>query len=645
MRSKKNERKYDHDSGVSWIAFGVILAVTIVTSYILDVFYGGVYLGFIIPIINEKATISVILYHITVTSIGIYIGYLGIRKLISEKRFSTEMLMSIASLAATYLDYVFEGATILLLFSFAEYFEHYIEDRARKTVEKLVKYIPEKARILEGSHEKLIDIKKAVPGMRILVKPGERIPLDGIIYEGESYIDESIVTGESMPVFKKPGDEVYGSTLNIDGILKIKVTKLPEETLVSKIVKLVLEARSKKADMENLIDRFAKYYVPVIIIAAIFTGAIPPLLMGETLRTWIYRALILLVIACPSAFIISVPATFFSAITLSARKGIIIKGGIYLEKMAKIKAAIFDKTGTLTLGAPSILTECKNSYFKDREALAYAAALERYSNHPIAKAIVKKAEEEKIDFKELIVKNVREIPGKGIIGVVNGRSVAIGGLEMLEERKGINLKSKADDDIHTKVFILMEKALAAELCLADKVRRDAVEAIRKLKEMGIYTVILTGDKKEVAEEIAEELGVDEYHAELLPEEKLRLVSKYQNEKGPVAMIGDGINDAPALAASDVGIAMSDVGADVAMESADMVLVKNELTQVPYICRLSKKTIEIAKQNIFISLATKLMLGILGIMGFIPLWFTVAVGDDGITMFLLLNILRLARIRK
>ncbi len=648
----REHNSHDHTHGdhgheeheVNWVFLGIILATTIIVAYMLDLFFNGIPLGFTVPIIDEEGVVSDLIYHVVVTPIGLYIGYLGFERLIREKTFTTESLMGIASLSALYLDYIFEAATILLLFSFAEYFEHYIEDRARKTVEKLVKYIPEKARVIRGNKEELIDIKKVMPGMEILIKPGERIPLDGVVIGGESYVDESIVTGESMPVFKKTGDEVYGSTLNVNGILKVRVTKLPEETLVSKIVKLVLEARSKKAKIENLVDRFSRYYVPAIIIAAVITAVVPPLFMGEPIRTWIYRALIVLVIACPSAFIISVPATFFSAITLSARKGIIIKGGVYIEKMAEIKTAIFDKTGTLTLGSPSILTDCRNSYFQDKEVLAYAAALERYSNHPIAKAIVRMAEKEDINFRDMKVANVREIPGKGIIGVVNGRTVMVGGVEMLEDRKGLNVKELVSDDTHTKVFVIMEKSLAARLCLADRVREDAVEAIKRLKEMGIYTVILTGDKEDVAREIARELGVDEYYAELLPEEKLELVSRFQSKNGPVAMIGDGINDAPALAASDVGIAMSDVGADVALESADMVLVKNRLTQIPYIYKLSKKTVEIARQNIAISLGTKLLLGALGVMGFIPLWFTVAVGDDGITLFLLLNILRLARVK-
>jgi Cd2+/Zn2+-exporting ATPase len=482
------------------------------------------------------------------------------------------------------------------------------------------------------------------PGTIILVKPGERIPLDGVVVEGGSYVDEAIVTGESIPVFKKRHDEVYGSTLNVSGVLEIKVTKHPKDTLVSKIVKLVLEARSRKADMEKLIERFSKYYVPIVILAALSTAIIPTLYGGAP-RTWIYRSLILLVIACPSAFIISVPATFFSAITYSARKGIIIKGGVYVEEMSRIKTAIFDKTGTLTLGTPTILSDCKNAYIRDENVIAYAAAVERYSNHPIAKAIIRKAKEEKINLEDFRVENITEIPGKGMIADVNGRTIAVGGIEMLEESKIVLDRGQIDSDPHTKVFVIIEKSLAAKLCLSDQIRIDAVKAINKLKSMGIYTVILSGDKKEVTEEIARKLGVDEYHAELLPEDKLELVKQYQEKGEKVAMIGDGINDAPALASSDVGIAMSDIGADVALESADIVLVKNELTDIPYLFRLSGKTMDIARQNIVISLLVKLSLGILGIMGFIPLWFTVAVGDDGVTMFLLLNILRLARIRR
>jgi Cd2+/Zn2+-exporting ATPase len=407
----------------------------------------------------------------------------------------------------------------------------------------------------------------------------------------------------------------------------------------------VIESRKRKASIEKLVDKFARFYVPLVILLAISTTILGPQIVGGAFNVWLYRALILLVISCPSAFVISVPATIFTTVTIAARKGVIIKGGVYVEKLDRIKAVVFDKTGTLTFGRP-VVHELKSNEIIDPKVLTYAAALEQFSDHPIAKAIVNKATEQKLPFDKLEVKDVKEISGRGVVGRVNGSEVIVGNIDLVEEY-GCNCEKIVEfyeEEEHTAICISIEKVGKASVCLMDTVRRDSMSAVEQLKKDGMHTVMLTGDKLGIAEEVANELGMDEVYAELYPEDKLRILEQVREKTGLVAMVGDGVNDAPALAASDVGIAMGGSGVDVALESADIVLVKDELIQIPYLMKLSKKTVRIAKENIAASLAIKLILGALGLIGLTPLWFTVAAGDDGVTMLVLLNTLRLPRLK-
>jgi len=633
----------ERQSRRTWVLLATVLGLTMAIGVLLDVFAEGVHLGFTIPILNEPATVSAIIYHVAVVAAGLYIGYFGLRELLVEKRFSVEFLMAVAALGAAYLDYLFEAASVLFLYSLSEYFEGYIQDRARRTVEKLSAFMPEKARVIVNGSEQSTDVKEVSTGAIILVRPGERIPLDGTVTEGLSQVDQSLVTGESVPVLKKTGEDVYAGTLNTSSILKITVSKKAQDTLVSRIVKLVIESRKRKASIEKLVDRFAKFYVPIIILLALFTAVAMPRIAGGPVQTWIYRSLVILVVSCPSAFVVSVPATIFTAITVAARKGVIIKGGTYIEKLARVNTVVFDKTGTLTLGRPAV-HEVKATGDSGEEALLYAAALDQYSNHPVAQAIVRKAAERKFDLSKLHVTEVEEIPGKGMVGYVNGAHVAVGNMELMNEY-GCNcqkIEMMYSNEKHTAVCVSIEKSGTATFCVLDEVRQDAIKAIRELKKNGVNTVMLTGDKSEIAKETADKLGIERFHAELLPEDKLRIVDQLKEKDGLVAMVGDGVNDAPALAASDVGIAMGGGGVDVALESADVVLVKDELAQIPYVLELSRKTMKVAKQNIAASLVVKILLGGLGMFGFIPLWLSVASGDDGITMLLLLNTLRLTK---
>jgi Cd2+/Zn2+-exporting ATPase len=645
---QENPEEGEHNKSAQ-VIFAVWLGITILVSGLLDLIFGGVPLGFTIPILNLNGTISLILYYAAILAAAVYIGVVGIRELIIEKRFSVEFLMAIAGLGALYLDYRFEAATVLLLYCIAEYLEDYIQDRARKTVERIAKFMPEKARVINGNgQEENMDLREVESGSVLLVRPGERIPLDGNVVEGFSHVDQALVTGESVPVPKRINDLVYAGTLNSTGVLKISVTKKASETLVSRIVQLVIESGKRKASIERLVDKFAKFYVPIVIALAVFTAGALPFITGGLFETWFYRSLILLVVSCPSAFIISVPATMFMAITIAAKRGVIVKGGIFIEKLAKVRYVIFDKTGTLTLGRPAVHEVHQVDVSKaEDESLAYAAALDQYSNHPIAQAITRRAIERGIDLTKLKVTDVIEVPGKGIVGQVNGQHVAVGNVELMREfscdcAEAFEITT---EDLHTVVCVSVGKEGLASVCVVDEVREDALRAVRTLKHHNIKTAILTGDKTEVAKDTAQTLGIDEVHSELFPEQKLQIIEELKRKgDGLVAMVGDGVNDAPALAASDIGIAMGVKGVDVALDAADVVLVNDELLQIPYLIRLSQKTMVIAKQNIAASLVIKMVLGVLGLLGLTPLWFTVASGDDGVTMLLLLNTLRLERLK-
>ena len=643
-REKEAEVYEKEETRQVWIALASVLGLTIVTAGLLDFLLQGIPLNFTIPLLNEPATLSRILYRAVVIAIGFYVGVIGLRELVVEKRFSVEFLMSVAALGAAYLGFLFEAATVLFLYSLSEYFEGYIEDRARKTVEKLSQFMPDEARVIVNGSEKSVSVEEIRPGMVMLLRPGERIPLDGVVVEGGSSVDQSLVTGESAPVLRNAGDDVYAGTLNLSGVLKIAVKKSAQDTLVSRIVQLVMQSKKRKASIEKLVDRFARVYIPIVISLAVFTALLLPRIVGGPFETWLYRSLILLVVSCPSAFVISVPATMFMAITIAARKGVIVKGGVFIEKMAKAKAVIFDKTGTLTMGEPSV-HNVNTVEEADVRALTYAAALEQYSHHPMAQAIIRKAMEHNLDFNKLEVKEVNEVPGKGVMGYVGDAYVAVGNMELMKQHS-CNCDQIIDvyeNDKHMFICVSIDRSAIATICVTDDVREDAVRTVKALKEAGIHTAMLTGDKTEIANEIAERLSMDETHAELFPEDKLRVLSQIKAEHGLVAMVGDGVNDAPALAASDVGIAMGGKGVDVALESADVVLVKDKLIQIPYLIKLSDQTVKIAKQNIVASLTVKILLGTLGLMGFIPLWFTVASGDDGLTMLVLLNTLRLTRV--
>ncbi len=642
VTNEKLEGIEEHESEENWIVLAVVVLISFIVSYLLDFFFEGIPLDFELSWLPEKITVSMLILHVVILLTSLYIIYFGIMEFLEERFLTVEFLMGFASLGALYLDLLFEALSVLFLYSLAEFFEGYIEDRARRTVEKMAKYMPDDATVLVNGNEKKVPIVEVKLGEIVVVRPGERIPLDGKVIEGTTHVDQSIVTGESVPVFKKKEDEVYAGSLNLNGVIKVEVTKEAKETLVAKIVELVLEARERKANLQKLVKRFARIYVPVIIVLAFLTATVMPIITASAFEPWLYRSLILLVVSCPSAFIVSVPATTFTAITLAARKGIIIKGGIYVEKLSMANVVVFDKTGTLTLGNLKVSEVHPVNSWSEKELLFYAAALEQYSNHPLATAIVAKASNDNLKLEEATVEDVKEIPGQGIKGVVNGKNVFVGS-SLLMHSSQINVEAMKDlSGEHKRVMVAVDNEVAGSICVEDMVREDAKVAISELKKHGKRVVLLSGDKKETVEKVAKELGIDEFHGELLPNDKLDMIEKLKEGKGLVVMVGDGINDAPALAAADVGIAMGGTGVDVALESADVVLVRDEMLQIPWLLKTSKRTLHIAKENITISIGTKLLLGILGFIGLIPLWFAVAAGDDGITLALLLNNFRIAK---
>lgn len=632
------------DRGKFWFLLVATLSFAIIVSSILSVF---VYLDFPIifpPFFDGEIYFSKFLYTLVIVFVGGLIGLLGFRELIFERNISIEILMSIAAFGALYLNLHFEATMVLLLFSISEYLELFIEDIVRRHIESFSKLLPNKARVLVGEGEEYVDLNSVSIGDVILVKPGERIPFDGVIIDGQSMVDQSIVTGESNPVLMKSGDNVYAGTMNMDGVLKIKVDKRVEESFISRIINLVVEARSRKANVERLVDKFSRFYVPIIILSSILIVVIGPIFFGGSMDSWIYKSLILIVISCPSAFIISIPSTIFIAIIVASKCGILVKGGIYIENLSKIKAILFDKTGTLTFGFPRV-HNIKHINNASDEILMYAAALERFSNHPIAKAIVEEASKRNLPFENLRVEGVKELPGEGIIGYVNGLEVFVGNLDMML-KYSCNCEDPTiilEGDNHTSICVSINRSINASICFFDDVREEAKSTIESLIDLGIKPMLITGDRFDIAMGIANTIGINEVYADLSPEEKLKIIEDAKGRYGFVAMVGDGVNDAPALAASNVGIAMGS-GVDAALESADVILINNKLSLIQHLIRLSRKTMSIAKQNIFISIGVKMLLGFLGFLGLIPLWFAVAIGDDGLTLLILLNSLRLTKLK-
>ncbi|TKH15604.1 cadmium-translocating P-type ATPase [Peribacillus simplex] len=619
------------------VVFSVIL---LLVSWILDNRYAD---GSIMPVIGYAAAIIVGGYSLFVN---------GLKNLV-RLRFDMHTLMTVAIIGAAVLGEWGEGATVVILFAISEALEKYSMDKARNSIESLMNIAPKEALILRGHHEMMVAVDEIEVGDIMIVKPGQKLAMDGRIMKGASTLNQAAITGESEPVFKTVEGEVFAGTLNGEGLLEVEVTKRVEDTTIAKIIHLVEEAQAEKAPSQAFVDKFAKFYTPAIMLIALAIAVLPPIVMNGDWSEWIYRGLAVLVVGCPCALVISTPIAIVTAIGNAAKHGVLIKGGVYLEEAGALKAIAFDKTGTLTKGVPEV-TDFKvlSDVLNEQDVLAIAAALESRSQHPLATAILHKAENHDVDYHSLLVEDFTAITGKGIKGKINQEIYYIGKPHLFEEEPGIvfsddvlKLISGFQNTGKTVMVLGDQMKLLALIAVSDEIRESSKEAIRKLHELGIEkTIMLTGDNIGTAKAIGAAAGVHEIEAELLPQDKLTMIKRWKQKYDRVAMVGDGVNDAPALAASTVGIAMGGAGTDTALETADIALMGDDLSKLPYTIRLSRKTLKIIKQNITFSLVIKILALLLIAPGWLTLWMAIF-ADMGATLLVTLNSLRLLRIKE
>jgi Cd2+/Zn2+-exporting ATPase len=563
--------------------------------------------------------------------------------------FDMRTLMTVAIIGAAIIGEWAEGAVVVILFALSEALERYTMDNARRSIRSLMNMTPKEALVRRDGREVMLRVEDIAVGDTIIVRPGQKIAMDGVVTGGVSAVNQSAITGESIPVEKAPGDEVFAGTLNGEGLLEVRVTRLVEDTTIAKIIHLVEEAQGERAPAQAFVDRFARYYTPLIMIVALAVAVLPPLFDGEWL-TWIYQGLSVLVVGCPCALVISTPIAIVSAIGNAARHGVLIKGGIYLEQLCGLRAVAWDKTGTLTSGVPAVTDVAVIGDVDRDRLLSIVAALEHRSQHPLAAAVVRKAQEAGVAYDQVRVDAFTSITGKGIQGTVDGNRYFIGN-ERLVHELGIELsgeaKQLADRLRHegkTVMLVCADSRICAVIAAADEVRESAGESIRRLRQLGVVkTVMLTGDNHATAQVIAGQCGIDELRAELMPQDKLNEIRRLRDAYGQVAMVGDGVNDAPALAAASVGIAMTGAGTDVALESADVALMGDDLGKLPFAIRLSRRALAVIRQNITFSLLIKLIALLLVVPGWLTLWIAIA-SDMGATLLVALNSMRLMNTR-
>ena len=569
--------------------------------------------------------------------VGFEILKKAFRNIIRGKVFDENFLMTIATLGALCIGEIHEAVAVMLFYQIGELFQSYAVDKSRKSISSLMNIRPDYANLLKDEKEEKVDPDEVKIGDIILIKPGEKVPLDGVVIEGNSMLDTKALTGESVPKSVKVDDEILSGCINIDGILKIRVTKEFEESTVSKILDLVENASSKKSKSENFITKFAKIYTPIVVIIALFLAFIPPLIIKSvSFSEWIYRALSFLVVSCPCALVISIPLSFFGGIGGASKQGILIKGSNYIEALSKTEAVVFDKTGTLTEGVFEVQKIIANEIAEEK-LIEIAAYAESYSNHPIANSI-KLAYGKEIDNNKII--DIKEIAGKGIFANIENKNVLIGNESLMNEN---NIDFKPINDIGTILYIAIEGKFVGAILISDKIKKDANKTIKSLKSHGIKeTVILTGDKKEVAENVSEKIGIDKVYYELLPDGKVAKFEellKNKSEKGKIAFAGDGINDAPVLALADVGIAMGGLGSDSAIEAADVVIMTDEPSKIVTAIKLAKKNMRIVKENIVFAITIKILILILTAFGITSMWWAVF-ADVGVSIIAILNSLRM-----
>ena len=576
-----------------------------------------------------------VIYLVPYLVIGYDIVYKAARNISHGQVFDENFLMMIATFGAFGVGEYSEAVAVMLFYQVGELFQGYAVGKSRQSISDMMDICPEYANIEEDGVLKQVDPDDVEVGSIIVVKPGERIPLDGIVVEGESLIDTAALTGESVPRSAKAGDEIISGCVNGSGTLKVKTTKEFDDSTVAKILELVENASSKKAKVENFITRFAKYYTPVVTIGAVILAILPPLIIGGGWAEWIQRACIFLVISCPCALVISVPLGFFGGIGAASKIGVLVKGSNYLEAVAEMTTIVFDKTGTLTKGEFKVTDVITENGSKE-ELIELAALGEGYSNHPIANSI-REAYGKELDLNR--VTNTEEIAGHGIKAVIDGKTVLLGNEKLMKSESIFYTSCKS---MGTVVYVACNGVFEGAVVISDTIKDGAKEAIRDMKQVGVrHTVMLTGDRREAAETVAQTLGIDEVHAEQLQGGKVEQVEallKAEKEKERLAFVGDGINDAPVLTRADIGIAMGSMGSDAAIEAADIVLMDDDVTKIASVVKIARKTLRIVKQNIVFALAIKALVLILGALGMANMWEAVF-ADVGVSVIAILNSMR------
>ena len=611
-----------------------MLVRIIVTFVIFAVLFAAEHTGNLESL--EGSVLLFLIYLVPYLIIGYDIVWKAIRNISHGQVFDENFLMMIATFGALGVREYSEAVAVMLFYQIGELFQGYAVGKSRQSIAAMMDICPEYANIEEDGELKQVDPDDVEIGTIIVIKPGERIPLDGVVVEGESLIDTAALTGESVPRKAAVGDEIISGCVNGNGTLKVRTTKEFDDSTVSKILELVENASSKKAHVENFITRFAKYYTPVVTIAAVILAIVPPLVLGGGWSDWIQRACIFLVISCPCALVISVPLGFFGGIGAASKLGVLVKGSNYLEALAQMDTMVFDKTGTLTKGEFKVTEILPAEGFTKETLLNLAALGEGYSTHPIA-ASIREAYGQPLDMNR--VNDAKEVAGHGIQVQIDGQDVCIGNEKLMHAR---NITPAACESIGTVIYVACEGKYAGAIVISDTIKDGAKEAIRGMKAVGVKKcVMLTGDRKEAAELVAKELDIDEVHAELLPQDKVSqveaLLSK-ETEKERLAFVGDGINDAPVLSRADIGIAMGSMGSDAAIEAADVVLMDDDIRKIASVVRISRKTLTIVHQNIVFALAVKALVLILGALGMANMWEAVF-ADVGVSVIAILNSMR------
>lgn len=636
-----------------WLTYGravlcAISGLAVAAGFLSHWFLHGSLLDAIVG--SEKGeshvfpAVSIGLYLVGVIAGGWYVFPKAVNSL---RRFSADMnlLMTIAVLGAMGIGEWFEAATVAFLFSLSLVLEAWSVGHARNAIKALFKLTPPLARYICPHDGDILEkpVEDVPLGATVLVRPGERIPLDGQITKGKASVNQAPITGESIAVEKHEGDEVFAGTINEDGSIEFQVTKAAADTTISRIIRMVEEAQSRQAPSEQWVEKFARYYTPAMIILAIAIAVIPPLVTGGGWPRWFYESLVILVIACPCALVISTPVSIVAALASAARAGVLIKGGAFLEEAGRIKVIALDKTGTITYGRPEVQKIIPLNGHTEEELFDRAAALELHSNHPLAKAIVRKAKQ----FNNAIAPadNYHEYKGRGAEGSIKGRIYWLGSHRLLHEKK------MESDELHRNIEVLEDAGhsvvvvgnddhVCGFISVADSVRENAISIVADLKNAGVEKVIiLTGDNKGTARAISEKIGADEFHAELLPENKLTAIEDAKRRYGAVAMVGDGINDAPALAAANIGIAMGAAGTDAAMETADIALMSDDLSRLPWLIHHGRRTLNVIRQNIGFALSVKLLFMGLALANIATLWMAIG-ADMGASLLVIMNALRL-----